>query len=73
MRVDIKVIANAKKGFLKEENGILKVYVTVPALEGKANKAVIRTLAQHFNVKKNQIGIIKGLQSQYKTINIEEF
>jgi len=45
--------------------------LTAPAVEGKANRALIEFLAEHFGVKKAQISIIKGLQTRRKTINIE--
>ena len=70
MRIDIKVIPNAKRNLVKEENGLFKVYLTAPAVEGKANKALVEVLAEYFGVKRHQIGIIKGLQSRGKTINI---
>ena len=70
MPIDIKVIPGAKKNFIREEGEILKVYLTAPALEGKANKALIDFLAGHFHIKKSQIEIIKGLKSRYKTIII---
>ena len=68
--IDIKVVANAKKNLVKEEGNALKVYVSAPAVDGKANKALIELLAEHFDVRKNQIEITKGLQSRNKTINI---
>ena len=68
--INIKVIANARKVLVKEEAGNLKVYVAAPAVEGKANKAVIELLANYFGIKKGQIEITKGLQSKNKTINI---
>lgn len=70
VNVYVKVIPNAKHTMIKEETGRLKVYLTQPAVEGKANKALLSVLAQHYGVKKRQIVIIKGLQSRVKTISI---
>ena len=70
MKIDVKVIPNAKKKLVKEENGLWKIYLTAPAVEGKANKALIEILADHFGIKRNQIQMTKGLQSRLKTINI---
>lgn len=72
MLISIKVIPNAKKEFVKEENGVLKVHVKVPAVEGKANKAVIELLSDHFRVKKNTVHIIKGERAREKVIDIKE-
>lgn len=71
MRLDIKVTPGAKRTLVKEEGGVLKVYVTAKAVDGKANQALIEVLAVHFGVRKNRIEIIKGLKNRNKTINIE--
>lgn len=72
MLISIKVIPNAKKEEVKEENGMLKVHVKAPAVEGKANKAVVELLADHFKVKKNAVRIIKGERAREKVIEIKE-
>lgn len=51
--------------------GTLHVYVREPPLEGRANLALIESLADHFNVKKNQIRLVSGDKSKYKIIEIE--
>lgn len=53
-----------------EEAGKLKVYLTAPAVEGKANQALMEYLSEHFKVKKNQIRIIRGEKSREKVIEI---
>ena len=70
MRLDIKVIPSAKKNAFKDENGTIKIYLTAPAQDGRANKALIEFLADYFKVAKNQIEITKGLRSRHKTVNI---
>ena len=70
MRLNIKVIPNARKSFLKQEGENYKAYVHAPALEGRANEALIELLVENFKVKKGQIEIIKGLKSNRKTIKI---
>jgi hypothetical protein len=72
MQISVKVIPGAKKNLLKQEGERYKVYVTAPPVEGKANKALIAFLAQHFQVSPRQIQIIKGLKTRYKTINISD-
>lgn len=69
-KVYIKVIPNAKKNRIVEELSRLKVYVTAPAVDGKANKALIEALADHFGVKKRDVSIIFGEKSRDKIIGI---
>ena len=72
MQLQVKVVARAKKNFCKQEGPALKVYLTAPALDGKANKALVGFLAGHFGVAKSRIKIIKGLKSRNKTIIIND-
>ncbi len=69
--IRIRVIPNAKKNRILEEGGKLKAYVAAPAVEGKANKALIKLLANHFNVKKGNVRIIKGARSREKVVKID--
>lgn len=64
--IEIKVVPNAKKNQFK--NG--KVYLTAPAVEGKANRALTIFLAEYYDVEKSQIKIIRGLKSRNKVVRI---
>ncbi len=66
----LKVIPSAKKNLVKETQGVLKVYLTSPPVEGKANEELIDFLAEYLGVKRRQIEIIKGLKSRHKMIKI---
>ena len=71
MILQIKVIPGARKNLYKHENGIVKVYLTAPPLEGRANEALCHFLAEHFDVRVSCVEIIKGLKSRNKVINID--
>ncbi|MFA4859011.1 MAG: DUF167 domain-containing protein [Candidatus Margulisiibacteriota bacterium] len=70
MRLNLRVIPNAKQNKIIEENGRYKVYLTAPAIEGRANAALIDFLAEHFKVKRRQVKIIHGEKSRDKLIEI---
>ncbi|MCX5749691.1 MAG: DUF167 domain-containing protein [Candidatus Saganbacteria bacterium] len=70
-RINVKVIPNAKKQRIIEEEKQLKIYVNAPALEGKANEAVIEALMEHFKIKKKQIKILSGEKNRKKIIGID--
>ena len=70
MKLQIKVIPGAKKALWKEEGGIIKIYLTAQAVEGRANEALMDFLAEHFGVKRSTIEIVKGLKSRHKVVNI---
>jgi len=69
--IKIKVIPNARKNNISKEKDMLKVRVTAPAVDGKANKAVIEALAEFFKVKKRCISIIRGGKTREKVIAIQ--
>lgn len=65
----IKVIANAKINKIEKlAVDQFKVWLTAPAVEGKANVALIKFLAKHFNISKSKIDIVKGLKNKNKIV-----
>ena len=48
----------------------IKIKVTAPPIEGKANEALIRFLAKEFGISISSIEILKGLHSREKTLRI---
>ncbi len=48
----------------------IKVKVTAPPIEGKANEALIRFLAKEFRISPSCIEILKGHQSREKILKI---
>jgi uncharacterized protein YggU (UPF0235/DUF167 family) len=68
MRLEVKVVPNAKKNFFDGK----KVYVRAKAKDGKANAAVIEVLAEYFSVKKNKLKIIHGEKSREKIIELSD-
>jgi len=73
VRYSITIKPNSTKGPLVEtqDDGSLLVYIREPAVEGKANTALIELLAKHFGVAKSRIVIVRGHTSRNKIIEIE--
>ena len=72
MKFEIKVIPGARKNLWKEEAGGIKVYLTAPPVDGKANEALIRFLAGHFDVSISAVEILKGSRSRQKIVQIDD-
>lgn len=71
MKHTIKVKTNAKENAVLEgPGGELRVLVKAPPQEGRANEAVIETLAAYFKVPKTRIAIVGGFKSKQKIIKI---
>ena len=71
MIVDIRVRPNAKQNKVGGEiAGRLIVFVQAPAIDGKANEAVTKVLAKHFEVRPRDIKILKGETGRDKSVEI---
>ena len=53
------------------QDDALKLRITAPPVEGKANEACIALLAELLGVKKTQVAIISGHASRTKTVAVE--
>ena len=70
MLVHVKVVPRAKKERIDDSDGRLKVYVCDPAQDGRANKKVIKLLAEYYQAKKYNITIVRGQKQRDKIIEI---
>ena len=66
----VKVVPNAKLTKLVANEQLLKVWVNAPAIDDKANKAVIEILTKHFQIQKKSIEILKGHQNKNKLVRV---
>jgi len=57
----------------QQDNGEeqLMVYVTAPADNGKANEAMIRLLAKHYNLAPSRLTLVRGHTNRNKLVRIE--
>jgi uncharacterized protein len=72
MIIQAKVTPRSRKIEVREERGILIVKVNAPALDGKANEALLEAVADFYKIKKRNVAIIAGLQSKNKVLKIEK-
>jgi len=68
---DIRVVPNSSKTLLVEDEEMLKLKVCAPALDGKANSAVIEFFAKYYKVPKSKVKILKGEKSRNKRVSVE--
>ena len=67
----VKVLPRAKRNKVEKlSKDELKVWLTAPPVDNKANFTLIDILAGYFNVKPRQVAIITGARSQNKKIEI---
>lgn len=73
MEIKVKVITRAKENKIKKEKDLFKVYLTAVPEKNKANKSLIKLLANYYNLSPSQFKIKQGLKASYKIIEIIDF
>ncbi len=73
VRVTPKSSSNAVEGSVRASDGSMSLQIRVTAQpdKGKANKAVIQTLAGTLGLSKSQLAIASGVTSRQKTVRID--
>ena len=72
MKIQVKVVPKAKLSSVVREANMFIVRVKEPAKEGKANRAVIRLLADYLKIPQSAMVIIRGIGSRNKVIEIPD-
>ena len=73
MIINVRVIPRARvRKIFVAEDGSLRVYTNVAPTDGKANEAVIKMLAKHYDVPKSSISILRGATSHDKVVSIND-
>lgn len=83
MKITIKVKPRSKKDRIEKVDKNLKlqklpqidfiIYVKAPALHNKANIAIIKSLADYFNVSHSTVRIVSGHKTRIKVIEINTY
>ncbi|MBN2462126.1 MAG: DUF167 domain-containing protein [Dehalococcoidia bacterium] len=70
MKIKVKVIPNSKTEEVVREGSGFLVRVKESAREGKANRAVVKLLADHFKVSRGSVVILSGFKNRNKVIEV---
>ena len=69
--IKIKLIPRSSRNeIIGKENNAIKMKLTAPPVEGKANKALVQFLAKKLGVPKRDIEIVSGEHSREKSLKI---
>ena len=63
--------ASQEEKIIKISDNEFEVWVKEPPIQGRANRAIIKALADYFQISFLAVSIISGHTSRLKTINIE--
>jgi len=71
MKIYIQVKSKSREAkIIKDDINHYTIYIKELPEKGRANKAIITSLSNHFHIAKSQISILSGLSSRQKVINI---
>jgi len=69
IKFSVNVVPKSSKNSLSLlDEGIIKLKIKAPPVDGKANKACVEFIAECLKVSKSQVKIVSGLQSKTKTV-----
>ena len=71
VKFQIKVSANSRTDSIDFLEETIKIKIKAPAIEGKANKAIIEYLSKITGVAKSRIKIVSGEKNSVKMICIQ--
>ena len=60
-----------REAILDERDGMLRIAVTAPPEDGKANRAIERLLARELGVAKSRVRVVAGATHRHKKLWIE--
>jgi uncharacterized protein (TIGR00251 family) len=68
---EIRVTPRARQNKVQRQpDGSLKVYVTAPPEDGRANEAVVDVIAEWLGVKRREVEIVRGTTSRNKVVRV---
>ncbi|MGD9580588.1 MAG: DUF167 domain-containing protein [Vampirovibrionia bacterium] len=71
IRFNIRVVPKSSHNNLSVmDEGVVKLKINAPPVDGKANQACVKFLASVFSVSKSQVNIVTGLKSKTKIVEI---
>lgn len=73
-KINLKIIPKSSLNKIVgvDDDGVLKIKLTAPPVDGEANKMLIKFLSKEWNIPKSKIKIVHGETSKNKIIEIED-
>ena len=70
--VHLKPNSRHREEVVANDDGLLTIYTKAPAIEGRANLAVVKLLAKYFGVALSKVKLIRGAASKYKVFEVDK-
>ncbi len=69
--ITLRVQPKASRNAHKVKDGVLKVWLTAPPVEGRANAALVEYLSKVLGVPKSSLSIVRGERGRDKVVAVE--
>lgn len=69
--IRLRVMPRARRNAIIVEDGLIRVHVTAPPEDGKANAAVAKLLAKSLGVAKSRLTLLRGASSRDKLFRLD--
>ena len=67
----VRVVPRSSRSeIVGEVDGVLKIKLKAPPVDGAANDELVKLLAKYFNTAQSQVQIVSGFQSRTKTVRV---
>lgn len=71
-RVSVRLRPRGRKDeLLGVQEGVVQARVTAPPVDGKANRALCRLIAEQLGVPRGRVTVLRGAKSRHKIIEVE--
>ncbi len=69
----VRVVPKSSRNEVVEfmDDGTVRIHLTAPPVEGKANRLLIEFLSELFQVKPSRVSIVAGEKSKNKIVSID--
>jgi hypothetical protein len=70
MKFVAEVKPGARENSVKEKDGVFRISVKASAIEGRANEAAGKLIAEHFGISAERVRLVSGRRSRKKMFEI---
>jgi len=71
LRLDVEAHPNARADRVELVDDVVRVWVRAPAVDGRANAAIERVLAEALGLRPRQVQIVRGHASRHKVFELD--
>lgn len=72
MRISVRVNPRSSKNEITWAGNTLKVRLTAPPVDGAANEALLKLLAERLGIPRRSLHIVQGATGRQKIVEIED-